>query len=289
MAVYFNAFLMSSSALGKTLLLQFLCERLINSMTILHGRTCIITGGASGIGLATAHHLKMLGAKPILWDINETALKTAGQDVNADAQVVDICDAKQVETALTETLQRYRTIDCFIHAAGILQTGLFSDMSLTEHTRMIAVNLQGTINVVQQIIPMLKDTGGSLILLGSVSAFVAAPDFATYAATKAAVYSLAQTLRIELAATGIHIGIANPLYVATPMLSEQVRQSRSVANRSPLLHVYPVEAVAKSIVRGIERREFMIWTGMRPRLIYWLSRYAAWLVPTLSRWTWEHP
>jgi NAD(P)-dependent dehydrogenase (short-subunit alcohol dehydrogenase family) len=253
----------------------------------LHNRTFIITGAASGIGLALARALHEQGARLALWDVNAAALDAIGAELNVFTVCVDVTDAVNVEEGLQSSLAHLGRLDGVIHSAGILITGNFNTIAIETYARMVNINLLGSIMIARAVYPHLAETRGSLVLLGSISAFVPAPDFAVYATSKAGVYSLAQTLRIEWAKAGIHVGIANPLYVNTPMLTPENRAVRAVQSQSPFLAFYEADDVARSIVRGIERRQFMIWTGVRPRLIYWISRYFAWLTPWLTRRTWE--
>lgn len=245
----------------------------------------IVTGGASGIGLATVGQLLARGAHVAIWDSDAAALENAAKKLTATPLCIDICDADALDEAFARAAARAH-VDGVIHCAAILRTGMFEGMPANEHLAMIAINLGGTALLAQSALPYLHQSRGSLILIGSISAFIASPEFATYAATKAGIYSLAQTLQIELSGSGVHIGIANPLFVNSPMLTERVRSTGSFRAKSPFLRVYTPEQVAHSILRGIERREFMIWTGARPRLIYAISRYGAWFAQRLVRRTW---
>ena len=244
----------------------------------------IVTGGASGIGLATAASLSARGAQVEIWDADAVALTDAAEKLSATPVCIDVCDSSGLDDAFARAAAD--RIDGVIHCAAILRTGMFEGMPANEHLALIAVNLGGTALLAQAALPYLRKSRGSLILLGSISAFIASPEFATYAATKAGIYSLAQSLQIELSGSGVHIGIANPLFVNSPMLTERVRSTGSFRAKSPFLRVYTPEQVAQSILRGIERREFMIWTGARPRLIYAISRYGAWFAQRLVRRTW---
>jgi short-subunit dehydrogenase len=252
----------------------------------LHDKSFIITGGAGGIGLATARALMSRGAQVEIWDHDAGALTAAAVQLRCACAVVDVRDAEQVAAAFAQAAAR-APIDGIIHCAGVLHTGRFEEMPHHEHLRMAMINLVGTALVAHAALPYLKATRGSLVLLGSVSAFIASPEFATYAATKAGVFSLAQSLRIEMHEAGVHVGIANPLFVSSAMLNERVRQTRGVRSRSLFIHIYTPEQVAASIISGVERRRFMIWTGIRPRLIYWLSRYGAWFIQFFVQYTWE--
>ncbi len=260
-------------------------------MIDLRGRGILITGGASGIGLATAKLLHQRGAHLALWDVNTAALEAAQSAIpNAIICAVDVTDTQAVAHALESTVAalQARGSDLYgiLHSAGILITGMFESLTHDEHKRIIDVNLWGSVVVVRAVIPHLTRTRGSLILMGSVSGLYGAPEFNTYGATKAALNNLVEALRIELAPTGIHIGIANPLTVHTPMLDARNRAAKMVTAKSPFNHTYTAEEVAASLVRGFERRQYLIWTGMRPRLIYLFSRYGIFIAGRIMADAW---
>jgi short-subunit dehydrogenase len=252
------------------------------------GRGFVITGAASGIGLATARLLNQRGALLSLWDRNEDALTAVKTELSAAHwQIVDVTSANAVQSGMSQAAHIFGEIQGVIHAAGTLHTGLFEEMDVEVHRRTVEVNLFGTIAVAHAAIPYLKVAKGSLVLFGSSSAFYGSPEYSSYGATKAAILNLAQTLRIEQADSQIHVGVVNPLFVNTPMFNAPHGQSRLSASRSPFAHIYTPEQVADAVVRGIDRRRFMIWVGVRPRLIFWLSRYASMVSGWIMARTWR--
>ena len=252
------------------------------------GKGYIITGAASGIGLATARILKQRGAMLSLWDQNAEALDGIKTQLGAaHSFALDVTEANAVQAGMIEALGQLGEIHGVIHAAGILHTGIFEDVALEIHRRTIEVNLFGTLSVAHTAVPHLKSTRGSLVLFGSSSAFYGSPEYSSYGATKAAILNLAQTLRIELAEASVHVGVVNPLFVSTPMFNAPHGQSRLSASQSPFTHVYTAEQVAEAVVRGIERRKFMIWVGWRSRLIFWLSRYGSVISGRMMARTWR--
>ena len=252
------------------------------------GKGYIITGAASGIALATARILKQRGASLSLWDQNAQALDTVQTQMGAaHSLAVDVTHTNAVQAGMTEAAEKLGEIHGVIHAAGILHTGIFEEVAVEIHRRTIEVNLFGTLAVAHSAIPYLKATHGSLVLFGSSSAFYGSPEYSSYGATKAAILNLTQTLRIELAEASVHIGVVNPLFVSTPMFNAPHGQSRLSASQSPFAHVYTAEQVAEAVVRGIERRQFMIWVGWRSRLIFWFSRYASMISGWIMARTWR--
>jgi short-subunit dehydrogenase len=216
--------------------------------------------------------------------MNQAALAPVAQELAAHVMAVDVTQPDQVQTAMRDSAERLGAIHGLVHCAGILRTGLFERLTIEVHRKTVEVNLFGTLAVAHAALPYLRGTRGSLILMGSTSAFNGPPEFNSYGATKAAVLNLGQSLRVELAEAGVHVGVANPFFVDSPMLDAQNRQAR-LFRRFGVIHT--PEQVAQSIVRGIARRQFLIWTGLQPRVVFWLSRYLSMLSHPISRLTWR--
>lgn len=239
----------------------------------------LITGGASGIGLATARMLQQHGATLTLWDVNATAVAQVAQELQVTSSVVDITQPPEIKSALA-SLDK---LDGVIHCAGILHSGMFETLDLEKQRRIIEVNFFGTVAVIQAVLPLLKKSRGSLILAGSVAAFGGSPEEATYGASKAAVLSLAQTLRVELDGTGVHIGVFCPHFVDTPM----VQQNPDVKLYQLIGNKHTADDVAQAIVRGIRKRHFMIFPSLEVQGAWWLSRYGHGLVFPIVRRSWQ--
>lgn len=241
------------------------------------GQFWIVTGGAGGIGAETANMLIRLGARVMLWDLYPDSLQAVAQKIGAHHAVVDCIDMEQVKRAAQSAKDEHGVINGVIHCAGILHTGGFLDMSPQRMANLVTVNLTGTVNVAQACLPYLIESRGHLILLGSISAFHGAPEFAVYSATKAAVFNLAQALRVELTGKGVHVGVVSPNFVNTNMLSPENRaKGTMIRAKSIFLKIYEPIDVARAIVRGIQKRRFLIFTDWRGWLIYFMSRYFAW-------------
>ncbi|MDL1899283.1 SDR family oxidoreductase [Anaerolineae bacterium CFX9] len=251
------------------------------------GQPFLVTGAASGIGLAVARHLARRGARLALWDRDADGLEAAARELQpVITRAGDVSLADVVVRNMQHTLESLGGLRGVIHSAGILRTGRFMELPLSAHHDLIHVNLIGTVNVAYAALPALRASGGSLIMLGSVSGLYGGPEYATYGATKAAINNLAQALRIELEADGVHVGVANPLFVDSPMF-HQPRQPRLARVKSPLTKIYSTAAVAEAVLDGIEARRPLIWVGGRSRLIYLLSRYGAFAAHSLMRRSWR--
>ena len=124
-------------------------------------------------------------------------------------------------------------------------------------------------------------------MIASSSAGYGHPEYAVYGASKAGVLNFAQALRVELQDAGVHVGVLCPLPVATPMLDGYNGQTRLIRSGSPLMEIRTPEQVAESILRGIERRQFMIWPGWKARTLYWLTRYGNMLAHSVMSRIWR--
>jgi NAD(P)-dependent dehydrogenase (short-subunit alcohol dehydrogenase family) len=230
-------------------------------------RTFVITGGASGIGLSTARQLHLLGAKVALWDVNKTALDQVSDVYTC---CVDITDPESVLLAAQQTTAELGPLYGVVHSAGVLYAGPFEHIPPEDHRRLITINLFGSTVVAQVLLPYLRQTRGSLIFLASVAAFAESGEFAVYSAVKAGIVALADTLRVELKGSGIHIGVVAPMFVQTSLLDGAIQHTRLMqgfgASHTP-------EQVATAIVKGIVRRRHFIWPNWQPWLVYQLGRW----------------
>lgn len=243
----------------------------------------VITGGTGGIGQAVAEMLRQRGAQVTLWDIDATAL-SALQTPGTHTATVDVTDMAQVQAAMTDAAGRTDGLDGVIHCAGILHTGMFASMSPDQMQRMVNVNLFGSMTVAQAAIPHLTARRGSLVLLASISAYYGAPEFAAYAATKAGVLNLAESLRLELEDDEIHVCVVCPYFVDTNM----VRQGNMDASLFRAIGFeHTPQQVAEAILRAMQRKQFMVRPSMRVRQVFILSRYLNFAMHGLIRRTWR--
>lgn len=242
----------------------------------------LITGAASGIGLATARLLHTQGAQLTLWDQQADALQTQAASLKAHADVIDITDAQAVQEAIGQAVQR-APLTAIIHCAGVLQTGLLEMLDLEKQRRLIDINLYGSLVMAETAYPCLKASGGSLILVASISGFYGSPEYAAYAATKAAIINLAQSLRLEWDRSGVHVGVLCPYYVDTPMVHNH--------REAKLLKLFGVrhtpEQIAQSIVQALDRRSFMILPSLTVRYVWFMSHYFHWLMYPVMRRSWR--
>lgn len=189
-------------------------------MTPLKDRVAVITGGASGIGLGTARALASRGAKVVLVDRNAAALAEAAAgfaDGVALACPADVSETDVFARVKTEAEARFGTVDVVMNNAGILQSGNFEDIPLEEWDRTFDINLHAVVRAVRTFLPGLIARGsGHIVNTASFAGlFPYAYDRIPYAASKAAVITLSEQLRMYLAPKGIGVTCLCPGPVRT--------------------------------------------------------------------------
>ncbi len=191
----------------------------------LDGKVVLITGGASGIGLATAHLFAQEGARVVTADYNESgaldaarALKLKGAD--ALGLHVNVADSASVQAMVAATLQTYGALHVLINSAGIGEPpAAIHEKDEADWLRVLAVNTTGTFLCMKHSIPhMLQQKYGVILNMASIGGLVGFPNNAAYAASKGAVIQLTRTAAIEYARQGIRINAIAPGWIKTPMV-----------------------------------------------------------------------
>ncbi len=195
----------------------------------LAGRVAIVTGAASGIGLATLKIFAAEGARVAAWDrdadalearLAEAGLEDLGLDelgLDALGVAVDIADERSVEEALAQTLARFGRVDALAHYAGITRDALYYKLSLDAWDAVIRVNLTGSFVVAKAVAQVMSEQrSGSIVLTSSRSAYGNVGQ-ANYSASKGGVISLTRTLALEVGRFGVRVNAIAPGFVETPM------------------------------------------------------------------------
>jgi NAD(P)-dependent dehydrogenase (short-subunit alcohol dehydrogenase family) len=187
------------------------------------GQQALITGGASGIGLAIAKKLHGLGVKVVLCDLDskklETACKTIGENVRT--LCVDVTDLKAVETAIGKLVQQTRPVDILINSAGI--TGITNikshEVDPANVDLVFRVNFFGSFNTSRAVLPgMLRQNYGRILHIASIAGKEGNAGMMAYSASKAAVIGMTKVQGKELAETGITVNALAPAVIRTPMV-----------------------------------------------------------------------
>ncbi|HET9981799.1 MAG TPA: SDR family oxidoreductase [Ktedonobacterales bacterium] len=224
------------------------------------GAVAVVTGGASGIGLATARALVAQGAHVALADVNEEGLQAAADDVRAHgtdpttqviAVVTDVTDEAQVRELMRRALELTGRLDLVVACAGIGRGGRIDDLPASEMRRMLDVNVMGVYHCVQAALPAMRAQGsGQFVLLSSVAGKLGVPTLSGYCASKWAVRGFSIAMRAELYGSGVGITTVYPAWVDTPMFRAATEQSDGLELRVMLTPEQVADEILKAAQEG---------------------------------------
>lgn len=202
----------------------------------LQDKVAIITGGASGIGLAGVKKFVAEGAKVVIADYNEEAGKAVEAELRGNgAEVtfiaVNVADRSSVDAMVAAVLERYGQVDILINNAGITQDAMLHKMSMEQWDRVISINLTGVFNCTQAVVAHMRERGtGRIINTSSVVGKFGNVGQTNYAATKAGVIGMTQTWAKELGRKGITVNAVAPGFIRTPMTEKMPEKILAMMN-----------------------------------------------------------
>lgn len=186
-------------------------------MRRLNGKLAVVTGGSSGIGLATARRLITEGADVVITGRNKEALDSAVTELGERAYGIrgDVSKLDELDRLYEQIREQFGRVDVLFANAGIAPLAPFDAVTEEQFDNLFNVNVRGLFFTVQKALSLLSD-GASVILNASVVAQSGLPNTSVYSATKAAVRSLGRTLAAELAPRGIRVNVVSPGLIETP-------------------------------------------------------------------------
>ena len=226
----------------------------------LEGKTALVTGAASGIGLQTSIRLAEEGALVMMTDINlEEGLQKAEKlGANATFLKLDITEEEEWIPVLDETVKRFGRLDILVNSAGMVLIADVEQITLEDWRKVHAVNLDGTFLGCKHGVRVMKEFGaGSIINLSSVSGMIGGFNLAAYNSSKGAVRMLTKSVALHCARAGygIRCNSIHPTFIETPMLESMIRDSpdpekarQTLVRQVPLRRIGKPDDVANMIV-----------------------------------------
>jgi NAD(P)-dependent dehydrogenase (short-subunit alcohol dehydrogenase family) len=246
-----------------------------------------ITGASSGLGRFMAYEFAKHGAKVAISARRKDQLDEVlaiVQSLGGDGLVVscDVLIENEIEKAANAVIQHFGRLDVAIANAGFGVVGKIKNLSALEWRRQMDVNVTGLALTFKYAFPYLKESKGSIVLIGSVASFVPNPGVGAYGASKAAVHSIGQTLQLELKGSGVNCTVIHPGFVDSDIAkvdNEGVFHADNPDPR-PAQLMWPTEKAAKVMVRAIaKKKKTYVFTG-HGRIIAFIGQH----FPGIARW-----
>lgn len=216
-------------------------------MSRLQGKVAIITGGNSGIGLATAQRYVEEGAHVFIVGRRQDELDKVVAAIGRNITAVrgDVSEPADLDRLYAQVKSERGGFDILVAAAGIVVPEAMGEISEEGFDRTFDINVRGLLFLVQKGLPLIRD-GGSIVLIGSIAAFMGFPNYSTYSASKAAVRSLARTWTVDLKARGIRVNTISPGPIDTPIIDSQGSEEQAAQLRTHFAGLIPLGRMGRA-------------------------------------------
>lgn len=263
-------------------------------MSFWSGKSVLITGAASGIGLALSQALARRGAKIWLSDINGAAVREAASRIGGDARAakLDVADADAFKALVAEVVAEHGRLDVLFNNAGIGVVGAAEEFDVSHFDKAIDVNVRGVTNgFVAAYAGMFRRGEGIIVNTASVGGLIGVPGMAPYCLSKHAVVGFTKSVRVEAAAYGVRVCVLCPGNIETPMIDSDplegtpevwrpdMRQYLTEIGGAP----YPVEKFTEYALRQIEKDTAIIVAPLSARVLVFLGKFFPGVIDVLTR------
>ncbi|MCG8317010.1 MAG: SDR family NAD(P)-dependent oxidoreductase [Pseudomonadales bacterium] len=244
----------------------------------LEGKVVAITGSTGGLGRATVKSLREKGARIALLDLDIETVEKQAADLGSPEVIIgrsmDVCSLESLETSFSEVAGHFGRIDIVIANAGLAHTTSVEATDPKYFEKVVDVNLTGVWRTMRAAIPYVKATRGYLMAVSSMAAFVHSPLNTGYTATKAGVWAMCDSLRLEVKQYGVDVGTIHPTFFSTPMMEANPCSELVWNNHKGIWKYVALDEVVRDLLDGIELRSDIVvvpkrnkWIASSPGLI----------------------
>lgn len=240
----------------------------------LTNRVVAITGSTGGLGAAVVTALAAKGVRLALFDLNDTALKAQVESLGshrAHGWAVDVRSMDSISSAMAGAAKHFGKIDVVIANAGVTCFEPLVSADSERFDRVIDINLNGVWRTFRAAIPFVRESHGYMLAISSMAAFVHSPLQASYTASKAGVWAMCDSIRLELRHMKVGVGSVHPTFFHTPMMEQALADPAGSTiwggNKSGIWKMVSLATVVSAVVKGIERREEFIVVPKQNALI----------------------
>jgi len=245
-------------------------------------RRIILTGASEGIGRALALALASRGARLALAARDRERLESLAQECRARggealAVPTDVTNQQDLEWLVAETVKSFGGLDAVIHNAGITMWSRFDALQdFTIFERIMEVNYLAPVRLTALTLPHLRQSRGLIVAVASLAGLTGVPERSGYAASKHAMIGFFDSLRIELAGTGVDVSVVAPDFVVSEIHKRAIGPDGEPLGASPMMQrkIMTADECAARIVRAMEKRQRLLLMSRRGRLGRWLKLLA---------------
>jgi len=249
------------------------------------GKVALVTGASSGIGAALAREFARQGAAVALLARRAERLRALAAELHAGGRRAlaipcDVTREGDLERAVSLTVAGLGGIDVAVANAGFGVVGRFDALRLDDYRRQFETNVFGVLRTAAAALPELRRRRGTLVLMGSVTSYVAAPGASPYAMSKFSVRAFAEAVRPELARDGVALVLLTPGFVASEIrqVDNRGRLHPDAPDTVPPILRMGAEEAARKMVRAVARRRRELVLTLSGRLGVQVQRHVPWLV-----------
>ena len=240
----------------------------------------VVTGAAGGIGSALCHRFAAEGAEVVAVDRDEAGLARLVRETDAETVTVDLTDTEETMAALGSL----GPVDVLVNNAGVTALGPAGDIPPDAVEQVMAVNYLGSVNATHALLGSLVERRGRIAVMSSVAGFAPLVNRTAYSASKHALHGYFESLRAELAGSGVSVTMVCPTFADTGIETRAVARSEGGTGEWTTTgrHLSP-EQVADAVVDGLRKRKRLVLPGATARTAYWTWRVAPGLYERLMR------